>query len=308
MMGSRIELESVTQRLGARVALDAFSLTIEPGTVVGVLGPNGAGKTTLIQLVAGLARPVVGKIRWNDVEVTAPFEPALRRRIGLVPQNTALYEELTVQQNLRFAADLFGVANARARIAEVLDLVALRMRSKDRAGSLSGGMQRRLALARALIHDPEFLILDEPTLGVDLEGRHALWGHVRHLRRIGKTVLISTNHLDEAQALCDRIVVLKDGRRIAYGPASELLSRTGRCIEVDCYDGGVPEVQDSIARLPGVTRIQANEIGLTVHIPHGASADPITSIALDSALVQSVRVRAPDMVEMFEALSGAGDG
>jgi ABC-2 type transport system ATP-binding protein len=307
-MGSLIEVEQVTQRLGSRTALDALSLTIEPGTVVGVLGPNGAGKTTLIRLVSGLTRPSSGTIRWNGEKVTAPFAPALRRRIGLVPQDTALYDELTVRQNLRFAADLFGVALPGDRVDEVLELVGLAQRTRDRAGSLSGGMQRRLTLARALVHDPEFLILDEPTLGVDVEGRHALWGHIRYLRRAGKTVLISTNHLDEAEALCDRILVLKDGRRIAYGTAGELLSHTGRCVEIDCFDGGVAEMKACIAALPGVTRILSNEVGLTVHLPHGESPDAITSVALSSGVVQSVRVRPPDMVEIFHALARAQDG
>src|SRR5689334_20992396 len=179
-MGSPIEIEHVSQRLGSRTALDSLSLTIEAGTVVGLLGPNGAGKTTLIRLVSGLTRPSSGTIRWNGEKVTAPFAPELRRRIGLVPQDTALYDELTVRQNLRFAADLFAVRRPGDRVDEVLELVGLTKRARDRAGSLSGGMQRRLSLARALIHDPDFLILDEPTLGVDVEGRHALWGHIRY--------------------------------------------------------------------------------------------------------------------------------
>jgi ABC-2 type transport system ATP-binding protein len=272
-----------------------------------VLGPNGAGKTTLIELVAGLARPSEGTIRWHGEAVASPFPREVRRRIGVVTQQTALYDELTVRQNLRFAADLFGVARRDQRIAEVLELVGLANRIKDRAGSLSGGMQRRLALGRALLHDPDLLILDEPTLGVDVEARHALWGHVRWLRRSGKTVLISTNHLDEAEALCDRIVVLRDGRRVTEGDPAELLARTGRLVEIDCAAGGVAAVRQLVDALPEIGRIDETEVGLTVHVAHGLSPDAITSAALASELVQSVRVRPPDMLEVFQALTEASD-
>jgi ABC-2 type transport system ATP-binding protein len=302
-----VEVEEATQRFGSRVALDRFSISIEEGTVVGILGPNGAGKTTLINLVAGLSRPVSGAVRWRGDAMTAPFPREVRRRIGMVTQETALYDELTVRQNLRFAADLFGVQERDQRIGAVLELVGLSERIKDRAGSLSGGMQRRLALGRALLHDPELLILDEPTLGVDVEARHALWGHVRWLRRSGKTVLISTNHLDEAEALCDWIVVLRDGRRVTEGDPAELLARTGRLVEIDCLAGSVDAVRERIAQLPGIGRIDVNEVGLTVHVPHGDSPDAVTVAALDTDVVQSVRVRPPDMLEVFQSLTDAGD-
>ena len=303
-----VEVQDVTQRFRSRVALDRFSISIAEGTVVGVLGPNGAGKTTLIELVAGLTRPAGGAIRWRGDVVIAPFPADIRRRIGMMTQYTALYDELTVRQNLRFAADLFGVEDRDRRIAEVLDVVGLSGRTKDQAGSLSGGMQRRLALGRALLHNPDLLILDEPTLGVDVEARHALWGHVRWLRRNGKTLLISTNHLDEAEALCDRIVVLRDGRRVTEGDPADLLSRTGRCVEIDCVAGTVSDVRDRVGSLPGIARIDVTEVGLTVHLVHGESPDGVTIAALDSGLAQSVRVRPPDMLEVFQSLTDDGRG
>jgi ABC-2 type transport system ATP-binding protein len=302
-----IEVEAASQRFGSRVALDQFSISIEEGTVVGILGPNGAGKTTLINLVAGLRRPVSGAVRWRGDAVTAPFPTDVRRQIGMMTQETALYDELTVRQNLRFAADLFGVQRRDGRIDDVLELVGLSERIKDRAGSLSGGLQRRLALGRALLHDPEFLILDEPTLGVDVEARHALWGHVRWLRRSGKTVLLSTNHLDEAQALCDWIVVLREGRHVTEGDPAELLARTGRLVEIECLAGSVEIVRERVAQLHGIGRIDVHEVGLTVHVPHGESPDAVTVAALDTDVVQSVRVRPPDMLEVFQSLTDAGD-
>ena len=303
-----VRVEEATQRFGARVALDRFSMTIAEGTVLGILGPNGAGKTTLINLVAGLSRPVSGEIHWRGERVVSPFPRELRRRIGLVTQETALYDELTVRQNLRFAAELYAVRDRDERIREVQELVGLTTRAKDRAGSLSGGMQRRLALGRALLHDPELLILDEPTLGVDVEARHAIWGHIRWLRRNGKTVLLSTNHLDEAEALCDHIVVLREGRRLTAGDPAELLARTGRLVEIDCLAGSVDAVRARVGELPGVGRIDVTEVGLTVHVPHGESPDAVTAAALDTGLVQSMRVRPPDMLEVFRSLTDDGHG
>jgi ABC-2 type transport system ATP-binding protein len=302
-----IEVAGATQRFGDRTALDGFSISIAEATVVGILGPNGAGKTTLINLVAGLSRPAEGIIKWRGQEVVSPFPREVRRRIGMVTQQTALYGELTVQQNLRFAADLYAVEHRNERVAEVLDLIGLSDRLTSRAGALSGGMQRRLALGRALLHDPEFLILDEPTLGVDVEARHALWGHIRSLRRSGKTVLLSTNHLDEAEALCDRIVVLRDGRRVTEGDPADLLARTGRLVEIECLADSVGLVSERIAAVHGVGRIEVSEVAITVHVPHGASPDAVTTAALESELVQSVRVRPPDMLEVFQALTEADD-
>jgi len=303
-----IELDRVSKRFGRRVALDSFSLSITRGSVVGLLGPNGAGKTTVLSVVAGLARATEGTVLWRGRPVASPFPSELRRSMGVVTQETALYDELTVRQNLRYAADLFGVRDRDGRVAELLQLFGLADRARDRVGALSGGLQRRLALARALLHDPDFLILDEPTLGVDVEARHALWGHVRWLRRTGKTVLISTNHLDEAEALCDRIVVLRNGSRLTEGPAAELLARTGRCIEIDCLDGAALPLRDRIAQLPGVTKIDATEVALTVHVANGSSTHAVTDTALLDEQVASVRVRAPDMVEVFQSLAEARDG
>jgi ABC-2 type transport system ATP-binding protein len=235
--------------------------------------------------------------------VRAPFPRDIRGRIGMVTQETALYDELSVRQNLRFAADLYGVKDRNKRMSEVMELVGLEQRAKDRAGSLSGGLQRRLALGRALLHDPELLVLDEPTLGVDVEARHALWRHVRWLRSNGKTVLLSTNHLDEAQALCDRIVVLRDGKRLTEGDPSELLARTGRLVEIDCLAGSVAGVRDKVEGLPGIGRIDVTEVGITVYVPHGESADDVAVAALDTGLAQGVRVRPPDLVEVFQTIA-----
>jgi len=302
---SVLALESVTYRFRRRLALDRVSFAVPSGAVVGLLGANGAGKTTVINLAAGLAGPSDGTVAWRGEPLPYPFPKHVRRQVGLLPQQTALYEELTAQENLRFAADLYGVADARRRVDELLDVVGLRDRARDRAGVLSGGSQRRLAFARALVHSPALLVLDEPTLGVDVDARHALWGHIRTLRRAGTTVLLTTNYLDEAEALCDEVVALRDGRRVAHGAPSELLGVVGRCVEIDCGDGDVAPLRDRVGRMRGVGRLEVHETGLTVHLGRDTAPDAVAAAALASG-VRGVRVRSPDMAEVLDALSAAG--
>src|SRR5512144_3236466 len=170
-----VEVADVACQFGRIRALDGVSLRVMPGTVVGVVGPNGAGKTTLIDVICGLLRPSRGTVR--VLGESAAGNARVRARIGVLPQETALYDEVTAWQNLRFAAALYGVADPDARIASVLELVGVGDRARDLVRGFSGGMQRRLAIARALLHEPALLVLDEPTVGVDVEARHQIWAH-----------------------------------------------------------------------------------------------------------------------------------
>ncbi|HVM65176.1 MAG TPA: ABC transporter ATP-binding protein [Acidimicrobiales bacterium] len=290
------------------MALDAVSLSAVPGCVLGLLGPNGAGKTTVVNIAAGLARPSGGSVAWRGQPLGFPFPPEVRARVGLLPQDTALYDELSAVENLRFAAELFGVADRKRRVAEVLELVHLEDRGGDRVGTFSGGMRRRLAFGRALVHDPDLLVLDEPTLGVDVDNRHAIWGHVRSLRREGKAVLLCTNYLDEAEALCDTIVALRDGHQVAAGATSELLRSTGRCVEIDCGDDAVAAVRRRIQEIAPGARLEVHDAGLTVHLHADVAAEPVAAAALGTRAVQGVRVRAADMVEVLEALAAPRRG
>jgi ABC-2 type transport system ATP-binding protein len=301
-----LTLTSVTRVFGRRAVLDGLSLEVGQACVTGLVGPNGAGKTTVINLVAGLSRPTSGAITWEGTPLGYPFPAPIRRRLGLVPQDTALYDELTVTENLRFAADVFGVEGPQRRVGEILEVIGLSERARDRVGVLSGGMRRRVAFGRALLHDPELLVLDEPTLAVDIDNRHAIWDHVRRLRRQGRTVLLSTNYLDEAEALCDVVVALRGGRVVAEGSTAELLRAAGRCVEIDCADEAVDAVRRSVERLAPGARLDAHGAGLTVHLGSDVAAEPVASAALGTGHVRGVRVRAPDMVEVLEALGAPG--
>lgn len=300
--GNVLLVDNVSCHFGSRRALEDVSLAVPARRVVGLLGPNGAGKTTLISIVAGLRRPTLGRVEVLG-QSAADGGRRLRKRIGVVPQETGLYEELSALQNLKFSAALYGVEEPDKAIRSVLETVGLWERRNDRVRGFSGGMQRRLAIARALVHDPELLILDEPTLGIDAEARHQIWGHVRDLRQHDKTVLISTNYLDEAEALCDEAVVLREGRVVAVDTPTGLITRAGRCVELDCPEIHVPVLKDVVAPLPSVRDLRTVDAGLWVYLhDHGRPEDVVTA-AIDAVPLVGFRHRAPDMVEVFKAVA-----
>jgi ABC-2 type transport system ATP-binding protein len=300
-----VEVDEVTMDFGRVRALDGVSLRVAPGTVVGIVGPNGAGKTTLIDVICGLSRPTRGAVRVLG-EAVGQRAAVLRARIGVLSQETALYDEVTPLQNLRFAAALYDVRNAEARIAEVLALVGLTARSRDVVRGFSGGMQRRLAIARALLHDPPLLILDEPTVGVDVEARHQIWTHIRSLKAGGRTVLLTTNYLDEAEALCDRMAILRAGRLVAEDTPSALGARTGRCLELECAADVAPALGRALARHAGVLRTEAADFGLLVYLAVDAAPEDVVRDARAACPVTGFRTRSPDLVEVFRSLTAGG--
>nr|WP_255216530.1 ABC transporter ATP-binding protein [Pseudenhygromyxa sp. WMMC2535] len=203
--------------------MDGVTLTLERGEIFGLLGPNGAGKTTLCSLAVGLLAADGGEVRLG--EWGSPTTPSVRRKVGLAPQSLAIYDQLTGAENLRFFAGLYGLAGAELaeRVDWALDFVGLQDRRDERAKTYSGGMARRLNLAAALVHQPELLLLDEPTVGVDPQSRNLLLDKVASLRERGVTVLYTTHYMEEAQRLCDRVGVLDHGRLLAIDRTPALL-------------------------------------------------------------------------------------
>src|SRR5579859_6025780 len=230
-----VEMINLCKYFGARKAVDHLSLTIRQGEIFGLLGPNGSGKTTTINMISGLSVPSSGEVRVMGYDIRHNARQ-VRQILGSVPQETALYEELSAWENMDFHADLFGVPRKEKheRITKLLELVQLLDRKDSRVGTFSGGMKRRLALARALLHDPQLIYLDEPTLGVDVQARRAIWDYILSLRDQGKTVLITTNYLEEAQVLCDRLAIIDHGKLIVVD-TPENLKRT--------YGGSVVELE-----------------------------------------------------------------
>jgi ABC-2 type transport system ATP-binding protein len=217
-------------------ALKGVSLEIEPGAFFGLLGPNGAGKSTLIHCTTGLARPTSGQIEIFGHDAVDHYGAA-RRLVGLAPQDLNLDHFLSVEETLDFHGGYFGMPkrDRRERSAELLDAFSLTAKRKDRTRTLSGGMKRRLILARALMHRPELLILDEPTAGVDVELRLELWQYVQRINAEGTTILLTTHYLEEAEQLCSRIAFINGGEIVAEGTSQELSSTYGVATLEDAY-------------------------------------------------------------------------
>ena len=211
-----LEAVHLRKSFGRTIAVDDVSFRLEPGRVLGLLGPNGAGKTTTVSMIAGLVTPDAGQVHVAGEALKGDADPA-KRRIGLVPQELALYDELSARDNLRFFGALYRLGRDRldAGIAAALQLVGLADRAGDRVQTFSGGMKRRLNLAASLLHDPDILLLDEPTVGVDPQSRNAIFDNLEALKARGKALLYTTHYMEEAERLADRVVIIDRGRVIA---------------------------------------------------------------------------------------------
>jgi ABC-2 type transport system ATP-binding protein len=237
--GEALHIEDLTKRYPTGVeALRCVSLEVEAGDFFGLLGPNGAGKSTLIHCTTGLAQPTSGAIRVFGHDAIHAYGPA-RQAVGLAPQELNLDWFLTVEETLDYHAGYFGMPKRerRERAKELLETFSLTEKADDRTRTLSGGMKRRLILARALMHRPRLLILDEPTAGVDVELRLELWQYVQRINSEGTTILLTTHYLEEAEQLCDRIAFINEGRIAAQGTSAELASEYGVASLEDAYLG-----------------------------------------------------------------------
>ncbi len=217
-----IQVESVVKHYGVLQALAGVSLTVEQGEFFGLLGPNGAGKTTLISALAGLVRPSSGRLSVMGHDVAADYRNA-RMNLGVVPQELVFDPFFSVREMLRLQSGYFGLNSNDAWIDEILDGLDLTAKSDANMRTLSGGMKRRVLVAQALVHRPPVIVLDEPTAGVDVELRHALWQFIRKLNNDGHTIVLTTHYLEEAEALCNRIAMLKNGRVVALDSTQALL-------------------------------------------------------------------------------------
>ncbi len=241
-----VSLRGLVKRYGALTALGGVDLDIRPGEIFGLLGPNGAGKTTLISIVAGLARATEGTATVLGLDVVKDYR-LTRRVVGLVPQELNFDPFFTVEEALVFQAGYFGIRLPEARVVELLSALDLLQKRGVNARALSGGMRRRLLIAKALVHEPKVLFLDEPTAGVDVELRRSLWRYVQRLRDQGTTVVLTTHYLEEAEALADRIGVIDHGRLLLVEEKAALLARHGGRPLEDVYVDLVGRKQEGAA-------------------------------------------------------------
>jgi ABC-2 type transport system ATP-binding protein len=231
-------------------ALDGVSFSIEPGEFFGLLGPNGAGKTTLISILAGLARATEGSVRVMGHDVVGDYAAA-RRALGIVPQELVFDPFFSVRETLRIQSGYFGVTGNGAWIDELLSELGLADKAQANMRQLSGGMKRRVLVAQALVHRPPVIVLDEPTAGVDVELRQTLWKFIARLNREGHAVLLTTHYLEEAEALCSRIAMLKQGRIVALDRTSALLAGTAHTVLRFKTDDALPAALAPRARVTG---------------------------------------------------------
>jgi ABC-2 type transport system ATP-binding protein len=221
-----LHVQNLRKAFGKLVAVDDVSLTVDRGQLVGLLGPNGAGKTTTVSMIAGLVTPDKGEVLIGGARLQGDTDPK-KRQIGLVPQDLALYDELSARANLRFFGALYNLSGAALdkAIIDAMTLVGLFDRLNDLVKTFSGGMKRRLNLAAGLLHDPDILLLDEPTVGVDPQSRNAIFDNLELLKSRGKAILYTTHYMEEVERLADRIVVVDHGKVIADDTLSGLQSR-----------------------------------------------------------------------------------
>jgi ABC-2 type transport system ATP-binding protein len=256
-----LEARALHKRYGELTAVHEISFDAKPGEMVGLLGPNGAGKTTTVSMIAGLLPPDRGEVRIDGAVVRGESDP-LKRRMGFVPQDLALHDELSARENLALFGALYGIRGAVLRDAmeNAFDVAGLTDRAGDRVSTFSGGMKRRLNLASALLHDPEILLLDEPTVGVDPQSRNAIFSNLEALKRQGKTLVYTTHYMEEAERLCDRIIIIDHGQVIANDTldAVRRLVPGVNVIELEIDNPGVGDWASGLRDVDGVDAMECD--------------------------------------------------
>lgn len=303
-----IEVEGLRKQYGEITAVDNVSFRAEPGQIFGVLGPNGAGKTTTISCISGLVRPDAGRISVLGHDVVMDGR-ASRARLGVVPQELALYEDLSARENLNYWGSAYGLRGSRLRqrIDEVLDVTGLAVRAKEPVKRYSGGMKRRLNFGCALVHEPEALLLDEPTVGVDPQSRVKLLELVREETKKGTCVLYTTHYMEEAESLCDRLAIVDDGKIIAHGTLPQLRAMVG---ERDLmrlsgsFDPG--RVRAAMAALDDVEVVQVESDSLTLALSEASKKLSTTFQALSAAgaELRETTLTQPSLESLFIELTG----
>jgi ABC-2 type transport system ATP-binding protein len=307
-LSGSIIVDSLSMQYGSLKALDNVSLEIESGELFGLLGPNGAGKTTLISILSTILPATSGNAFVCGYDV-GKEESKVRQAIGIVFQDPSLDEELTGQENLDFHARLYGLDSRtrRTRAGEVLHLVGLEDRRNDLVKTYSGGMRRRLEIARGLMHTPTVLFLDEPTLGLDPQTRRKIWDYIRALKQsIGMTIILTTHYMDEADQLCSRIAVMDHGKIVALGAPEDLKgSLGGDVLEIEVVNAN-EEFTKSLNQHSEVCGVVAQDGRLVLTVERGESFIPVVfeTAAAQGVGISSVSMRTPKLEDVFLKLTG----
>jgi len=307
MSSTVLRAHDLRKRYGSIEAVRGVSFQIAEGETYGLLGPNGAGKTTTISMVCGLLARDAGEVTLDGTPIDVGAVAA-KAGIGYVPQDLAIYPDLTGRENLEFFGRLYGLQGARlrSRIGEVLETVGLTGRAGDRTDKYSGGMQRRLNTGIGLLHQPRLLLLDEPTVGVDPQSRHAILESIAALGKGGMAILYTTHYMEEAERLCDRVGIIDAGEIRAEGTQRELVAMVGEQDIVRLtVTGDVPGAAADVARVPGVVRADAKDTSIEILVSAAREALPrLIAAAEEKADVKGVDVVEPDLEAVFLHLTG----
>lgn len=304
-----LDVVNVAKSFKAIHAVQDVSFTVQPGEIVGLLGPNGAGKTTTVSMVAGIIAPDRGSVLIDGAPLARDDDPR-KRRIGLVPQDLALIDELSASDNLAYAGGLLGLGGRHfaGRAATALEFVGLADRATSKVGTFSGGMKRRLNLAAGMLHDPGLLLLDEPTVGVDPQSRNAIFDAIETLRAHGTAIVYTTHYMEEAERLCDRLVIVDHGQVVASGTVAELATRLphGDVLHIELKD---PECElrfADLAKLPAIDHVVRNGAHITVQVASlAAGTAAVTAyLAAHAVAIASIASVRPDLDEIFLTLTG----
>jgi lipooligosaccharide transport system ATP-binding protein len=301
--GPILEAHGLVKRFGDFEAVGGIDLSVARGESFGFLGPNGAGKTSTMRMIGAVSRPTAGTLTIFGLD---PREhgPEIRARLGVVPQEDTLELELSVRRNLEMFARYFDLPRrvARERTTELLEFAQLTERADDKADKLSGGMKRRLTIARALINQPEMLILDEPTTGLDPQARHLLWDRLYRLKREGVTLIITTHYMDEAEQLCDRLVVMDRGAIVALGSPRELIERHSTREVVELRFESEPDHRDTERLAAAAERVEVLPDRVLLYVADGD--ETLASLHAQGVRPLSALVRRSSLEDVFLRLTG----
>jgi len=292
-----IDVRGVTKRFGTRTVVNAIDMQVHPGEIYGFLGPNGSGKTTFLRMLCGLLTPDGGSGQCLGMDFRRD-SAAIKKRVGYMTQRFSFYEDLTIEENLDFVARLYATPQRKAAVEKSLERLGMVERRRQLAGTLSGGWKQRLALAACLIHDPQLLLLDEPTAGVDPKARRDFWEEIHKLAAGGLTVLITTHYMDEASR-CHRLAYIAYGNLLARGTVEEVV-RAGRLTTWEVSGENLWALADRIRGLPGVEQVVA--FGTTLHVSGRDEQRLETSIAPFRSNAQRWTKIEPGLEDVFISL------
>jgi ABC-2 type transport system ATP-binding protein len=305
MVEPAISIESLSKIYeGGKRALDEVSFDVPRGQIFGLLGPNGAGKSTLINILAGLVTKTSGKVTIWGFDIDQHPRNA-KRSIGVVPQEIIFDPFFTPRETLEIQAGLYGIARSARKSNELLAAMHLTDKADAYSRTLSGGMKRRLLVAKAMVHSPPILVLDEPTAGVDVELRRQLWDYVRKLHTRGVTIVLTTHYLEEAEELCDRIAIIHHGRVIANEPTRELVSKAQEKAVVVTFDRDIASVPASSC-FENISLIDERTLEIIYRKDRVNAGEVLSALSENGLSIVDVRTREPDLEDVFLSLTSTG--